>query len=228
MVRFENVCVSYGAHVVYDRFCAEFPVGVNVILGKSGSGKSTLLRVAAGLLPYEGRCECEPPAMVFQSPRLLPVSAEENVRLVTDNGVEDALKLARIWEKRRANAVTLSGGEQQRVSLARAFAANRPVWLLDEPFSGLDYGVKKELYRTLDEMLSGRRLTVLLVTHDAEEAVALGDRIYCLGGVPGTLRKVAELTQPRRERDGFAAASLELQKQLRLAVAEPFADGRAL
>lgn len=222
-VTLSNVCLSYGDNVVYDGFNAEFYKGINVILGKSGCGKTSLLNVIAGLVDYKGECQSDKPSIVFSEPTLSPVSAENNVKAVLGKDcakqVENALKSARIYDKRKQNALTLSDGEKQRVALARAFASGRSLMLLDEPFSRLDYGVKAQLYDTLIDYLRASDTSALLVTHDVDEALTLADRIYFLDGRPCSIRLVAELTVPQRERDVFDEAHNAVRKQLQSAFA---------
>lgn len=211
-----NVGLSYGKEKIYENFNAVFPQGVNVILGKSGCGKTTLLNVIAGLIPFSGECRTDKAAVVFSEPALAPVSAENNVRMVLkkpDCGiVDEALALARIEDKRKQNAATLSDGEKQRVALARAFASKRRVLLLDEPFARLDYGVKRQLHDTLINYLQTVASTVVMVTHDVDEALALADRIYFLDGRPCRLREVASLSEPQSRRDVFGAEYDALKK----------------
>lgn len=215
-----NVGLSYGKEKIYENFNAVFPQGVNVILGKSGCGKTTLLNVIAGLIPYSGECKTDKVAVVFSEPALAPVSAENNVRMVLkkpDCGiVDEALALARIEDKRNQNAATLSDGEKQRVALARAFASKRRVLLLDEPFARLDYGVKRQLHDTLINYLQTVASTVVMVTHDVDEALALADRIYFLDGRPCNLRLVAELTVLQKARDIYDERHNAIRKQLKL------------
>ena len=232
MITLKDVTVSYGDNVIYKDFDFEFREGVNVVLGKSGSGKTTLLNVIANLVGYSGQCELDKVAMVFQAPSLAPVSVYNNVQMVTGTKskqaqtqrkqlqqnnrlwIEEVLKLAQIYELKDKRATLLSGGEQQRVSFARAFAANRPVLLLDEPFSSLDYGVKRKLYATLGNLLANYNKTVVLVTHDIDEALALADRVYLLQGRPGTLTEVANIPPPRNQRDEYSEQTIALRKQL--------------
>lgn len=213
-----NVGLSYGKEKIYENFNAVFPQGVNVILGKSGCGKTTLLNVIAGLIPFSGECETDKVAVVFSEPALAPVSAENNVRMVLKKpdcgAVDEALALARIEDKRKQNAATLSDGEKQRVALARAFASKRRVLLLDEPFARLDYGVKRQLHDTLINYLQTVASTVIMVTHDVDEALALADRIYFLDGRPCRLHEVASLPEPQSRRDVFGAEYDALKKTL--------------
>lgn len=214
----KNIGVQYGNTVIFDGFNADFIQGINVILGKSGSGKTTLLNVITGLVAYKGESFSAKASVVFSEPALAPVSAENNVRLVLrrkdEKTVDEALKIARIESKRKQNVLTLSDGEKQRVALARAFACKRSVMLLDEPFSKLDYGVKRRLYETLFDYLEQTDITTVLVTHDVDEALTLADRIYFLDGRPCNLTEIAELTVPKRERDIYDGAHNAVRERL--------------
>lgn len=224
MIKLNNVSVNYGKNAVYQDFCFEFGEGVNVVLGPSGSGKTTLLNVIANLVDYTGECASDKAAVVFQTPCLSPVTVYNNVRMVVaekncQQQIDDVLKLTEIYEKRNSKAHELSGGEQQRVALARAFAANRPVLLLDEPFQSLDYGIKKKLEITLSTLLDNYCKTVLLVTHDVDEAIALADKVYLLSGKPCKLSQVAEITTARSLRDEYSTENIVLRKQLQMLLA---------
>lgn len=220
MITLSDITVSYGKNTVYQNFSHTFDKGVNVVLGKSGCGKTTLLNVIAHLVPFAGECDAGgKSAVVFQQPSLAPVSVKNNVDLVLPRGdnsekISHYLQLAQIDDKQSQNALTLSGGEQQRVSLARAFAAETPVLLLDEPFSGLDYGVKAQLRLTLNTLLADSDKTVVLVTHDIDDALSLADRIYFLRGRPCEISLVAELSVSRSKRSEFDEQTTVLKKQL--------------
>ncbi|UED87850.1 ABC transporter ATP-binding protein [Streptomyces profundus] len=175
-----------------------------VVVGPSGSGKSTLLRVLAGLEPLDaGRLERPagdgtagprpPTGVVFQQPLLLPwLTVRQNIRLGQryranrgrfDPGAADEL-LARFGLTALGDAYPdqLSGGQAQRVAVARAVVVRPDVLLLDEPFSALDPSTRAALQDWLREIVEALRLTVVLVTHDVDEALYLGDRIALLDG----------------------------------------------
>lgn len=222
-VTLNNICLSYGDNVVYDGFNAAFGQGINVILGKSGCGKTSLLNVIMGLTKYSGECNSAKPSIVFSEPALASVTVENNVKLVLGKNcnkqVENALKLAKIYDKRKQNAETLSDGEKQRVALARAFAVERQLLLLDEPFARLDYGVKKQLYDTLIEYLRSTATSALLVTHDIDEALTLADRIYFLNGRPCSLQLVAELSDRQQDRDIYDEQHNAIRKHMQALLA---------
>jgi sulfonate transport system ATP-binding protein len=188
---------------------------VVALLGRSGTGKSTLLRVLAGLdTGYTARTLRRPAqvAVAFQEPRLLPW------KRVLDNvvlGLPDSDARARAREAlvevgltghARAWPLTLSGGEAQRASLARALVRDPGLLLLDEPFAALDALTRLAMHQLVLDLWRRRRPTVLLVTHDVEEAVALADRVLVLDGGRITVDDPVDLTRPRdRGNRAFAA-----------------------
>lgn len=187
------------------------------MLGRSGSGKSTLLRVLAGL---DGRVtgSVRVPrsrAVVFQNPRLLPWRrALANVTFALPDAGPDApsrtargrsaLEEVGLTEKTKAWPLSLSGGEAQRVSLARALVREPDLLLLDEPFGALDALTRLKMYGLLHELWSRRHMAVLHVTHDVDEAILLADRVVVLSGGRVSLDRRVELPFPRtRSDDGF-------------------------
>ena len=181
MLEFSHVSFAFGAQEVLSDVSFTIPEGgALAVTGPSGCGKTTLLRLAAGLLePGSGqiRRPAGGAAVVFQEPRLLPwLTAEENVNLVLSDRRE-TLPRAREWlaalglggdaEKYPRE---LSGGMQRRVAIARALAMRRPLLILDEPFSGLDGGLKAETVR----LIAAQGSAVLLATHDGGDLAAFG------------------------------------------------------
>jgi NitT/TauT family transport system ATP-binding protein len=196
-----------------------FDVGVGEfvsLVGPSGCGKTTLLRLMNGLIEAEEgtvRVMGAPPqpgpdlAMVFQSARLLPW------RTVSGN-IEFALALrghGRAESVRRAEALLgavglkdfasafphqLSGGMQQRVGLARALAVEPKVLLMDEPFAALDAMTREVLRNELLRMWDRRRITIVFVTHDVDEAVLLSQRIILLRPRPGRIEEILDVDLP--------------------------------
>ena len=173
------------------------------IVGPSGSGKSTILKLVTGILgPDSGTVEVAegPVGYVFQEPRLLPWrSALDNVAVpLRAKGMEKAAarEAAAHWLERVELAgfegyhpAELSGGMAQRVSLARAFAVEPRILLMDEPFANVDVDLKGSLMGLLEGILRERRTTVVYVTHELPEALRLAGRIVEL--TPGhTLREV--------------------------------------
>lgn len=165
---------------------------VVTVMGPSGAGKTTLLRAVAGMVkPTGGRIERPRGrlAMIFQDPRLLPWrSAIQNVEVVLDpTQRSQALRwLSRVGLADAANVYpsALSGGMRQRVAIARALATNASIVLVDEPFSSLDVATADQLRTDLTAHLRSGGHTVLWVTHDPEEAAAVGDRTLVMQGPP--------------------------------------------
>ncbi|WP_416956188.1 ABC transporter ATP-binding protein [Nocardioides sp. T5] len=159
-----------------------------VLLGRSGSGKSTLLRSLARLDPqFDGELRVpERPSVAFQDSRLLPWSRViDNVTLGLSD--QDARRRAAqllaevgLADRARAWPKTLSGGEAQRAALARALVRQPELLLMDEPFGALDALTRIKMHRLLRTLCDRYRPGVLLVTHDVDEAVLLGDRILVL------------------------------------------------
>lgn len=193
MPKFINITKKWGNKSIFDKFSLELPdEKVSVILGESGVGKSTLLSVAASLTDYEGKTEgFENPSFVFQQPRLIEqLSVYENIEFAlssVDMGkgekkrvIESALEKARILHLANRICSSLSGGEKQRVSLARAIAFPSDVLLTDEPFNSLDIRLKSEIISDLKNVVSEQKRTVLFVTHSVDEAMFFGDYIVVL------------------------------------------------
>jgi sulfonate transport system ATP-binding protein len=175
------------------------------LLGRSGSGKSTLLRILAGLDDdYTGTIgRPDQVAVAFQEPRLLPWKrVADNVRLglsVPDarQRVVSALAEVGLTDHARAWPLTLSGGEAQRVSLARALVRDPALLLLDEPFAALDALTRLSMHQLVLDLWRRHRPAVLLVTHDVDEAVALADRVLVLDGGRITVDEPVDQPRPR-------------------------------
>ncbi|MFR9770930.1 ABC transporter ATP-binding protein [Nocardia sp. SC052] len=189
-VQVRGLTRGFGERKVLDGITLTIPAGQFVaLLGRSGSGKSTLLRALAGLdYDVAGSGTLRVPAktsVVFQDSRLLPwqrVLANvlygqprsrkaAAVRVLTEVGLAGR---ERAWPNQ------LSGGEQQRVSLARSLVGEPDLLLADEPFGALDALTRIKMHELLRQLIRRRRPTVLLVTHDVDEAIALADRVLVL------------------------------------------------
>lgn len=190
-----------------------------VIVGPSGCGKTTFLRLLAGLETADtGRINFDGPVrypnrsrfgFMFQDPRLLPwLTVEENLRLAfplktgddISAEIDRLLRLVGLEGREKAYPRQLSGGMAQRAALARALCRKSEILLLDEPFGALDAFTRSRLRRDLDELWRALNVTVILVTHDIEEAVYLADRIILMkeGGIKGEYR--ISLSRPRDQR----------------------------
>jgi sulfonate transport system ATP-binding protein len=159
-----------------------------VLLGESGCGKTTLLRALAGLDPIDGGCIEGPsrPAVVFQEHRLLPWDPLwRNVVLgLPQQGsrarAEAALREVGLGDRLDDWPRNLSGGQAQRVALARALVQEPRLLLLDEPFAALDALTRIRMQGLIKELVARHQPGVLLVTHDVDEAIALGDRVLVM------------------------------------------------
>ena len=181
-----RVSKSYGEKRVFDNFALDIQDGeVLCLLGRSGVGKTTLLRILARLTSCDGEMRGVPDRVgfVFQEPRLLAhASVVENLRYAgaDEREIMSTLERLGIADYAKTKAGRLSGGEKQRVAIARAFLSNAELLLLDEPFSALDLGWKVRLWQTFATLWKEKKPTTVLVTHDIEDAWALGHRIVLL------------------------------------------------
>ena len=199
------------------------------LIGRSGCGKSTLLHMLAGLLiPSEGCVRIHghqvsrPSAkwnMMFQKASLYPwMSVRENAELgLVFSGNKDAekidylLSLVGLTDKADANVQSLSGGQQQRVALARSLATSPDLLLLDEPFSALDAFTRSSLQDEVAEIASREDLTMVIVTHDIDEAVAMADRVLIMSANPGRIvgEMAVDLPFPRNRASNEFSRSRE-------------------
>lgn len=196
-----KLCFAFGNNVLFDNFSLELNAADSplMVLGPSGCGKTTLLRLIAGLLtPASGLIIAPKVSFAFQEPRLFPqLTTLENVALpleVASLSKAAALERARYFlelvslsDKAGEYPPTLSGGQAQRVSIARAFAYPTPLLLMDEPFQSLDIPLRIELMETLQRMLNVAPRFLFAVTHDPREAIFLGKRVIVLGKTPHSL-----------------------------------------
>lgn len=209
----------FGARAVLDSLDLEIKAGEFVaMIGRSGSGKSTLLRALAGLdRDFSGSITAaQPVAVAFQEPRLVPWKRVlDNVTLgLRDRSPKQvataAIEEVGLSERISAWPLTLSGGEAQRVSLARALVRRPALLLLDEPFSALDALTRISMHRLVLRLWERHKPAVLLVTHDVDEALALADRVLVLGD--GKIAHSADISLSRpRDRDHPTLTALRLQ-----------------
>jgi ABC-type nitrate/sulfonate/bicarbonate transport system ATPase subunit len=238
MITVEQVSHRFGNVEVLDRVDLEVPDGGFVsLVGPSGCGKSTLLRVLAGLLRPEsgdarigGRSVVGRPGAAAYMPQrdlLLPWrralgNATVGAEISGETRQEAERRAAALFGRfglagfERAWPVELSGGMRQRLALLRTFLCGRDVLLLDEPFGALDAITRRDMHGWLQEVLDADRRTVLLVTHDVEEALVLSDEVVVLSDRPGRVveRMPVELPRPRTldavTSDVFVAAKSKL------------------
>jgi NitT/TauT family transport system ATP-binding protein len=197
------------------------PSEVFSILGPNGSGKTTLVNIIAGLLrpvsgevKFMGEAVCEPSherTVVFQNFALFPwrtckgnilfaMKASKNSKLKSQNSSDidssthlNYLQIAGIADFANTYPVELSGGMKQRLALARALAASPNLILMDEPFASFDPLVREKSQETILNLLSNRSATVLLVTHDLDEAIFMSDRILVLSERPGRIKGIIHI-----------------------------------
>ncbi|MFK0383506.1 ABC transporter ATP-binding protein [Agrobacterium sp. NPDC090273] len=202
-----------------------------VLLGPSGCGKSTLLRIAAGLdkrfsghvsvrTGQAGDSSSGPPvAFVFQEPRLMPwLTVAQNIGYA-DGSRYDRARVTRLIDDvgltghSETLPKALSGGMAQRVAIARALYTEPRILLLDEPFSAVDAFTRMKLQDLVLKLVEQRGISFLLVTHDIDEALYLGDRIYMMGARDGGIQHdlAVDVARPRDRR---AARLAELKSDV--------------
>jgi NitT/TauT family transport system ATP-binding protein len=207
------------------------------IVGASGCGKSTLLNIMAGLIrPTSGTIEVGERAvtgpgadrgMVFQSYTLFPwLRVRENIEFGPSlNGVaaderrriaESLLEEMGLAEFARAYPRELSGGMKQRVAIARALANNPDVLLMDEPFGALDALTRADAQRFLTQIWEQHRRTIAFVTHDIDEAIYLGDKVYVMSPRPGRVKEIVQvdIARPRSLDDIGSQRFAELKRRI--------------
>lgn len=208
-LRIEDCSVSFGSVEVFQNLSLEVARGEFVaVVGPSGCGKTTLLNLfSAFLKPTSGTVICSGRVRtVYQHDSLFPwQTAAQNIAMglressdaEQSRQLEEMLRLINLEEFAAHYPHQLSGGMRQRVELARALAGATDILLLDEPFSELDYLTRLRLRRELARMLEELPRTVVLVTHDIEEAAQLADRIVVLSDRPARICRALSVSIPR-------------------------------
>ena len=234
----QNLCKRFGDKTVLEDINFSMQSGEFVtFVGSSGCGKSTLLRLIAGLdHPSGGRIHVdgspvEGPGpdrgMVFQKYSLYPwLTAADNVAFgmrlqgMTSADVRDRtayfLEVVGLQDAATKLPRELSGGMQQRVAIARALATNPSVLLLDEPFGALDLQIRETMQEFLLQLWQRTGLTVLLITHDVEEALVLAQRVHVLAPNPGRIIRSLEVTLNKSDLDQLRLSGefLQLRRSL--------------
>ncbi|HET9750808.1 MAG TPA: ABC transporter ATP-binding protein, partial [Casimicrobiaceae bacterium] len=201
MLRVRNLSVGYGAEPVLEGIDLEVKTGEFAsLIGPSGSGKTSVLRAVTHLLtPISGHVDLDVPpndvGFLFQDDALLPWrTARQNVALglrIRGSAVRDAEQMAEHWLARLGLEAfgdryprQLSGGQRKRVAIAQVLALKPKLLLMDEPFASLDAIVRTRITQELLGWVEQEHMTVLLVTHDLEEAISVSDVVYVLSQGP--------------------------------------------
>src|SRR6186997_2480276 len=247
MLNLERVGKTYptGVHALDAVTLGVEPGEIVVVIGGSGCGKSTLLRAISGLdTPTQGSVRLddmtvtsphEKIGIVFQEPRLLPwLTVADNVgfglanRPKAERAERVARQLDRVGLADKANVWPreLSGGQAQRVALARALVMRPEVLLLDEPFSALDAFTRVDLQDHLLDLWADGKPTLVIVTHDVDEAIVLADRVLVMRPAPGRIFAEIEIALPRpRDRQ---SAAYDFAKRRVMAALDRSLDRKAI
>jgi sulfonate transport system ATP-binding protein len=232
MVNVRGLVRRFGTTLAVDNVDLTIQSGEFVaLLGRSGSGKSTLLRTLAGLdTPTAGSVQVPDERMVvFQEPRLLPwKTVTQNVALgLKGRGATDQARaaLGEVGLEHRLDAYpgTLSGGEAQRTALARALVRDPKLLLLDEPFAALDALTRMRMHGLIESLWKRHQLSVLLITHDVDEAILLADRALVIDR--GRIVTSIDIDLPR-PRDLGQPTFFSLRKRLLHAIGVIDAESR--
>ncbi len=197
-VKIKNISITRGKKEIFRDFSLLIEENkTTAIIAPSGAGKTTLLDIICkGLQAESGSVECDSIySYVFQEDRLLSWhTVEKNILLPLENfniplsekteRVKNYISLCALGDKTHVKPSTLSGGEKQRVSIARAFAYPSKLLLLDEAFQSLDLHIKFQLLELFQSLIQKEKRTAIMVTHDIREALAMADRIIVLKGSP--------------------------------------------
>lgn len=216
----KHLNVSYEDHAVIRDLSFKVDEGEFVaIVGKTGVGKSTILHAIAGLVPYTGEIVASKKiGMVFQQNALFPwMTVAENIVFGLPDGnqestIEKYLAFIDLKEKRDRYPAELSGGQIQRVALARTLAHNLDVLLMDEPYGALDTHTREQMQLWLLDVWEKQRKTVIFVTHSIEEALFLADRVFVLRD--DLVEFTVPFVRPRREEMKFDAAFVSLRREI--------------
>ncbi len=227
-LRLTNINKSYNDLEVLRNFSIDFiPGSINCVLGPSGCGKTTLLNIISGLTEWEGSNDFKgkDTSYIFQEDRLLPwKTVKENIRFILQskyNGqeLEEVIsKYVDLIELENFSSYyphQLSGGMKRRVSIARAFSYPSEVVLLDEPFKGIDISLKLSLMSSIRKIWDIERRTLIYVTHDIDESILMGHRIYVFTGRPARVINHYDFPDnPGPQRD-FSSQDYILKEKIR-------------
>ena len=226
----KNLTCSYEQKTIFENFSVTFEQGkINVILGGSGVGKTTLLNAIAGIKTYEGQIEgCEGGvSYIFQKDRLIPsISVYKNLDLILKDVIKDKAERKKMIEQTadeleisdvlKSLPSKISGGQAQRVSMARAFLYPSDVMLLDEPFKALDTALKTRLIKQFAALQTKKQKTVVFVTHAIDECLLLADDYFVFDDSPVDIVLQGSIDSQKSERK-LTDKNLEAERNMLLA-----------
>lgn len=207
----KNINKAFGDSVVLEGISIEFEeYKTTCILGESGAGKTTLLNIIGGLTEKDsGKIigfQDEELSFVFQEDRLIKwKNVKDNIRFVLEDKmdkieiektIDKYLKLVSLEKYKHYYPKELSGGMRQRISILRAFVHPSNILIMDEPFKSLDINNKKIVIEAFKKLRDAEKKTCILVTHDIDEAVTLGDKIVIFSDKPTRIKAIIDNTSP--------------------------------
>ena len=227
-IKLTNITKNYGSFTVLKDFDISFKNGeISCILGSSGIGKTTVLNIISGTTDYQGNVEYSGSALtyIFQKERLLNnLTVYKNLEYILKTPVKDKqlrqekilsiLKTVELSDKKDNYPYELSGGMQQRLSMARAFVYPSDAMLMDEPFRSLDIALKKRMTEAFLNLWRNDKRTVIFVTHDIDEALMLSDTVYIFKGLPAKVCDVIEIKNDVFTRDLTDGYMTDIRKKI--------------
>lgn len=221
----ENLSVSYDNKKVLEGINMEAHRGeFTCIVGKSGSGKTSLLRAIANLIDYEGSLKVPKKlGFVFQNYVLYPwLTVTQNIKFGLKDGdkknkaqkIEELLSLVEMSDYGNRYPAQLSGGQAQRIAIARALAPDPELLLLDEPFSALDYLTRQRIEQWFLDFWSRTDKTILMVTHDLEAAILLSDSIVLIHDRTNQAKIDIDFPRPRAKQLKYSQGFMEIHEKL--------------
>lgn len=221
----KNLSVYYGDYCALKDVEFEVEKGEFVaIVGKSGSGKTTFLNALAHFIPYTGKISIPKNiGVVFQHYAVFPwLTASENISFGLEDKtkkekkqiISNNLKLAELEEKKDKYPAELSGGQVQRIALARSLAPNPEVLFMDEPYGALDAYTREKMQQWLLDVWSKHKKTIVFITHNIEEAIFLADRVLILCDHKFIKEFKVPFDRPRHEEVKFTPEFNQLRKEI--------------
>ena len=216
----KNLSVDYDGNQVLNNVELEIKEGEFIaIVGQSGCGKTTLLNAISGFITHQG--EIKKPSkigVVFQNYAVFPwLSVESNISFGLENSnkiVEHYLKMIDLKDKKDNYPFELSGGQIQRVALARTLASNPDLILMDEPYGALDVYTRDKMQKWLLDIWKEEKKTIVFVTHSIDEAIFLADRVFILKDKKIKNEFKIEFKRPRNENIKFDNRFIELKSKI--------------